>query len=65
MIYSIKKVYTLISKLCGFIGGVMRNLVLILIVFLAVITFIRAIDDQKNQRAPNVSVQRIEINTNN
>lgn len=43
----------------------MRNLVLILIVFLAVITFIRAIDDQKNQRAPNVSVQRIEINTNN
>ena len=43
----------------------MRNLVLILIVFIAVITFIRAVDNSPNEQAQNLAAQKIEINTNN
>ena len=42
----------------------MRNLVLILIVFIAVITFIRAIDNSGNDQSRNISDQRIEISIN-
>ena len=42
----------------------MRNLVLILIVFIALVTFIRAIDAPKNEQIQNSSVQRIELNIN-
>ena|GEM_PF-2600278 len=41
----------------------MRNLVLILIVFIAVVTFIRAIDNTSNKQVN--SAQQIELNTNN
>ena len=43
----------------------MRKLVLILIIFIAVVTFIRAIDNSGNEQIQTISGQRIEINTNN
>ena len=39
----------------------MRKLVLILIVFIAVVTFIRAVDITQNDRGTNASGQRIEV----
>jgi len=43
----------------------MRNLVLILIVFIAVVTFIRAIDNPKTEQVQNISAQITELNINN
>jgi hypothetical protein len=42
----------------------MRKLVLILIVFIAVVTFIRAVDNSKNEQIQNISGQRIEFGIN-
>jgi hypothetical protein len=41
----------------------MRKLVLILIVFIAVVTFIRAVDNSKNDQI-QISGQRIELGIN-
>jgi hypothetical protein len=47
-------------------GGIfMRNLVLILIAFMAVVTFIRAFDNPKTAQLPAISPQVIEVTTNN
>ena len=43
----------------------MRNLVLILIAFMAVVTFIRAFDYSKTAQLPAISPQVIEVTTNN
>ena len=42
----------------------MRNLVLILIVFIAVVTFIRAVDNPRNERSPDISGARTEMSIN-
>ena len=43
----------------------MRNLVLILIAFIAVVTFIRAFDDHKTGAMQDISPQRAEFSVNN
>jgi hypothetical protein len=43
----------------------MRNLVLILIAFIAVVTFIRAFDNSGSEISPGIPEAMIEFNTNN
>ena len=43
----------------------MRNLVLILIASIAVITFIRAFDNTESGRLKDMPAQTFELNTNN
>jgi hypothetical protein len=46
-------------------GGFMRNLVLILIAFIAVVTFIRAFDNPGTENMKGISETLIEFDTNN
>jgi hypothetical protein len=47
------------------LGGCMRNLVLILIAFIAVVTFIRAFDNSEPEIHQGISETAVEFNTTN
>jgi hypothetical protein len=53
------------SVLFALWGGFMRNLVLILIAFIAVVTFIRAFDNSETENMKGISETLIEFDTNN